>query len=156
MVRDFNQFLQGQVSVIVHEPIRGLEDLNITDQRVLSLVREKDAEILKLREKLLLDVTKLGTTNNEINERTIHQLTVENNNLKREISELRSRGIGSDFNVNSEARNRGLNQENLRLQQENADLRSTLINTKNELTTKLNVAEAEIEQLNILLGKGRM
>lgn len=43
IMRDFNQFLQGQVSVIVHEPIRALEDLNITDQRVLSLFREKDA-----------------------------------------------------------------------------------------------------------------
>lgn len=76
MMRDFNQFLQGQVSVIVHEPIRALEDLNISDQRVLSLFREKDAEILKLREKLLLDASKFSTTNNEINERTIHQLTV--------------------------------------------------------------------------------
>jgi hypothetical protein len=52
-----------------------------------------------LREKLLLDTTKLGVTNNEVNERTINQLTVENNNLKREISELRSRGITSDFNT---------------------------------------------------------
>lgn len=48
-MRDFNQFLQGQVSVIVNEPIRALDDLNVTDQRVLSLFREKDAEILKLR-----------------------------------------------------------------------------------------------------------
>lgn len=59
---------------------------------------------------MVLDASRIGTTNNEINERTIHQLTVENNNLKREISELRSRGITSDFNANSEARNRAFSQ----------------------------------------------
>ncbi len=42
VIRDFNQFLQGQVSVITNEPIRALEDLNISDQRVQSLFREKD------------------------------------------------------------------------------------------------------------------
>lgn len=68
--------MQGQVSVIYNEPIRALEDLNITDQRVLSAFREKEAEILRLREKLLLDTTKLSVTNNEVNERTINQLTV--------------------------------------------------------------------------------
>lgn len=121
----------------------------------MSAFREKEAEILKLREKLLLNVSKIGTHNNEINESTIKQLTFENNNLKRQISELQTRGIGSDFNVSSEAKVSALNQEILKLEQENADLRSSFINTRNELSTKLNVAEAEIEQLNILLGKSR-
>jgi hypothetical protein len=31
--------MQGQVSVIYNEPIRALEDLNVTDQRVLSAFR---------------------------------------------------------------------------------------------------------------------
>lgn len=52
---------------------------------------------------------RIGTHNNEINESTIKQLTFENNNLKRTISELQSRNITSDFNVGSEAKNQALN-----------------------------------------------
>ena len=51
----------------------------------------------------------IGTHNNEINESTIKQLTFENNNLKRTISELQSRNITSDFNVGSESKNQALN-----------------------------------------------
>ena len=52
---------------------------------------------------------RIGTHNNEINESTIKQLTFENNNLKRTISELQSRNITSDFNVGSESKNQALN-----------------------------------------------
>lgn len=48
-----------------------------------------------------------------------------------------------------------MNQDILRLEQENADLRSTLTNTRNDLLTKLNIAEAENEQLSILVGKSK-
>jgi hypothetical protein len=37
---------------IVGEPVRMLGDLAINDARIQSLVREKDAEILKLRDRL--------------------------------------------------------------------------------------------------------
>ena len=129
--RDFSQFLQGQVSVISQEPIKALDDLHITDQRVLSYLREKEAEILKLREKLVMGASTIGNGNNQLNERTISQLTIENNNLKREVTELRTKSISSEFTANSEVKLRTLNQEILRLEQENADMRSSLVNTKN-------------------------
>lgn len=51
--------------------MRNLEDLSITDERIGSLIRTKDAEILKLREQLLgLEGSKLGKTS-EFNEKTI-------------------------------------------------------------------------------------
>ena len=47
---DFDKYLQ--TSIISGEPIRMLGDLDVSDQRIQSLLREKDAEIMRLRDRI--------------------------------------------------------------------------------------------------------
>lgn len=80
VLRDFDKFI---VTTSTSEPLKLLEDINVTDKRISSLLREKDAEILKLREKLIsIEKARLSSTSADLNERTIIQLKTENTQLK--------------------------------------------------------------------------
>lgn len=46
---DFDKYIHTSV---IGEPVRMLGELNVTDQRIQSLLREKDAEILRLRDRI--------------------------------------------------------------------------------------------------------
>lgn len=72
------------------EVVRDLGDLKVTDLRIQSLIREKDAELYRLRDELT-NLTKLKSTiNNEgAHQRTIQILNEENSRLKTEINALR-------------------------------------------------------------------
>ena len=65
----FGQFDQYvQTSVIHGEPVRLLGELNVTDQRIQSLLREKDAEIMKLRDRVFsIEKGRIGTSSESNN-----------------------------------------------------------------------------------------
>lgn len=82
---DVDRINSGQL-----ELIRDLGDLKITDNRIQSLIREKDAELYRLRDELT-SLSKLKSTiNNEAaHNRTVQVLNEENSRLKSEINSLR-------------------------------------------------------------------
>ena len=104
--RDFNRFVTTQV-VVSSEPMRTLEDLQITDDRVNSLIRTKDAEISKLREQLFGVETEKIKTSSEFNDKTVSLLQSENNRLKNDVSKLQTKlsdpriNAGSDVRINN-------------------------------------------------------
>lgn len=58
---DFDKYIQ--TSVMTGEPVRMLGDLNVTDQRIQSLLREKDAEILRLRDRIFsIEKSRVGSS----------------------------------------------------------------------------------------------
>lgn len=79
---DYTTFLSSSV-IVSSEPMRILDELSITDERISSLIRTKDAEILKLKEQLfgIASSSKLGKTT-DYNRETILSLQTENTNLK--------------------------------------------------------------------------
>lgn len=86
---DFDNFVL--TSVVKGEPTRMLGDLNVTDQRIQSLLREKDTEIMKLRERVFaIDKARKGGSTSEAANRTIEVLRAENLKLKNEISALQT------------------------------------------------------------------
>ena len=48
----FDQYHSYVQTLAIGEPVRMLGDLEISDQRIQSLLREKDAEILRLRDRM--------------------------------------------------------------------------------------------------------
>jgi len=65
-------------------------DLKISDARIQSLIREKDADLARLREEILaLNKLKSTINNNEAHARTIQIMQEENAKLKTEINSLR-------------------------------------------------------------------
>ena len=48
--REFDSYI---VSRVATEPMRSLGELEVADQRIASLLREKDAEIIKLKDRLV-------------------------------------------------------------------------------------------------------
>jgi hypothetical protein len=151
-LRDFDKFIMSTTST--NEPIKLLEDINITDKRISSLVREKDAEILKLRERLVaLEKAKLTTTSGDLNERTVLALKTENTQLKNELSLLRSKSGDANVYASYESKIKSLNDRILLLEQEKSNLTTELRNLKNEYDVKLNFSKSEIEQLQIRLDR---
>lgn len=69
---------------------RDLGSLSVTDARVSSLLREKDAELARLRDELTR-INKLKSTinNDAAHNRSLSILSDENNKLKNEINQLR-------------------------------------------------------------------
>jgi hypothetical protein len=51
ILTDYDSFVEK--SIVVSEPVRMLGDLEISDKRIQSLIREKDVEILNLRNKII-------------------------------------------------------------------------------------------------------
>jgi hypothetical protein len=49
--QEYNMFAETRV-IASGEPTRMLDELSISDARIQSLIREKDAEILKLRDRI--------------------------------------------------------------------------------------------------------
>ena len=72
---EYDTFIQ---SSIVTEPVRVLGDLEVSDKRIQSLLREKDAEILKLRDRIFeIEKLRIGSTISEGSNKTIEVLQSE-------------------------------------------------------------------------------
>lgn len=100
------------------EVIRDLGDLKVTDLRIQSLIREKDAELYRLRDELT-SLTKLKSTiNNEgAHQRTIQVLNEENSRLKTEINALRVDRGSSELIASYKLQIQGLNERIHELEQ---------------------------------------
>ena len=117
-------------------------DLYITDTRISSLIREKDAELNQLRS----DMAKLRKTQvtvgvSEAHIRTIQILQDENAQLKNEINELRVELGSSELVASYKAQVQQLNVRILELEQEKSNLSSELLNLRHEMEVKIQVQE---------------
>ena len=71
--------------------VKDLGSLAVTDARISSLIREKDAELIRLRDELTrLNKLKSTVSNEAAHNRTISVLNEENNKLKNEINALKA------------------------------------------------------------------
>ena len=85
--KDFDSYI---VTRITSEPMRTLGDLKIEDQRIASLLREKDAEILRLKDRIVgIEHTKVVGGIHDAHAKTVAVLNNEILNLKNENAALR-------------------------------------------------------------------
>lgn len=128
------------------EVIRDLSDLKITDARISSLIRTKDAELYRLRDELT-SLSKLKTTvnNDSAFNKTISVLTEENNRLKNEINTLRVDRGSSELIASYKEQVQVLNSRIHELEQEKSNLSAQLLNLKNEYEVRLSVQSHNID-----------
>ncbi len=110
-----------------------LGDLAISDARIQSLIREKDAEILKLRDRIFaIEKSKVSGASSESANKIIEVLREENVKLKNTISQLQTEHGSAELVASLRAENLDLEQRNLQLEQENSNLTTDLFNLKRE------------------------
>ena len=133
----FAQFDQYQQSG-AYEPVRDLLDLNITDQRIQSLIREKDAEISQLRDRIfsIEKSRSIGATNESQNE-IIRVLQSETLKLKNENISLRSEQGSQELIEEYKIQIHGLNDRILALEQDKSDLTAELSNLQRQYQVEL-------------------
>lgn len=92
---DYDSFIQSSVR---SEPTRILGELEVTDLRIQSLIREKDTEILRLRDKIFeIEKSQIRGTTSESSSQIIKVLQNENLKLKNEINALRVEGGSAEL-----------------------------------------------------------
>lgn len=70
---DFDKYVH--TSIIHGEPVRLLGELNVTDARIQSLLREKDAEIHRLRDRIFaVERSHISGVHSEASNKTIEIL----------------------------------------------------------------------------------
>ncbi len=117
-----------------------LGDLKITDIRIQSLIREKDAELGRLREELMsLNKLKSTINNTEAHNRAMQVIQEENAKLKTEINALRVERGSSELMASYKQQIQALNDRIHELEQEKSNLKAELLNLKNEYEVRLNV-----------------
>ena len=96
------------------------------------MVREKDADLARLREEILA-LSKLKSTinNNEAHARTIQIIQEENAKLKTEINSLRVERGSSELITSYKQQIQALNDRIHELEQEKSNLKAELLNLKN-------------------------
>ena len=135
IVKDLERVDNGEI-----EAMYTLGDLKVTDARIQSLIREKDAELYKLRDELTR-LTKLKTTYTDESafNKTISILTDENNKLKSEINSLRVDRGSSELISSYKTQIKDLNIRIHELEQEKSNLNAQVLNLENELKVRLSV-----------------
>lgn len=117
-----------------------LGDLKVTDSRIQSLIREKDAELARLRDELLaLNKLKSTINNTEAHNRALQVIQDENAKLKTEINALKVDRGSSELITSYKQQIQALNDRILELEQEKSNLKAELLNLKNEYEVRLNV-----------------
>lgn len=92
ILREFDTYITTRV---IGEPTRMLGDLAISDARIQSLIREKDAEILRLRDRIFaVEKSRVSGATGESANKIIEVLRGENVKLKNSLSELQAQ-LGS-------------------------------------------------------------
>jgi cell division protein FtsB len=130
-----------------------LGDLAISDARIQSLIREKDAEILKLRDRIFaIEKSKVSGASSESANKIIEVLREENVKLKNTISQLQTEHGSAELVASLRAENLELEQRNLQLEQENSNLTTDLFNLKREFEVKLSVFGENAKLSNITSG----
>lgn len=129
----FAQFDNFKASGIMKEPVFDLMDVNLNDQRIQSLIRTKDAEILKLRDKIFsIEKSRSISTNSESQNEIIRVLQGENLKLKNEMIALRTEKGSAELMNDYKIQIKSLNDQILRLEQEKSDLAAEMYNMKKE------------------------
>lgn len=120
--------------------VKDLGNLSVTDARISSLIREKDSELIRLRDEILR-LNKLKTTvNNDVaHNRSVQVITDENNKLKNEINALRVERGSSELISSYKQQVQQLNERILELEQEKSNLSAEVTNLENELKVRLSV-----------------
>jgi hypothetical protein len=126
--KEFDSFI---VSRVISEPMRRLDDLKIEDQRIASLIREKDAEIYRLRDRLVgVEQTKTLGGVRDAHAKTVRVLQSEILNLKNENLALRGEKSSAELVANYREQISALNNRILELEQEKSDLTAELSNLR--------------------------
>ena len=115
-------------------------DLQIADLRIQSMIREKDAELARLRAELFnVKKAQVTVSTNETQSRTIQLLQDENTKLKNEINTLRVDRGSSELIASYKTQVKQLNDRILELEQEKSNLSAELLNLRHELEVKVSV-----------------
>jgi len=136
--KDFDGYLTTRV--MIGEPTRVLGDLAISDARIQSLIREKDAEILKLRDRIFsIEKGKLSGASSESANKIIEVLRGENIKLKNDFAALQTQHGSAELVSSLKLEIQDLQRRNLELEQENSNLTTDILNLKREFEVKLQV-----------------
>ena len=130
--------------------------MEVSDLRIQSLLREKDAEILRLRDKIF-EVEKShirGTS--ESSSQVIKVLQDENLKLKNENAGLRGQMGSAELISNYKSEIATLNGRILELEQEKSNLTTELSNLKREYEVRLQVYEENSKILGYTQGDSLM
>ena len=127
--------------------VKDLGSLTVTDARISSLIREKDAELLRLRDEITrLNKLKTTVSNEAAHNRTLQVITEENNKLKNEINSLRADRGSSELVTSYKDQIKVLNARIHELEQEKSNLSAQIINLENELKVRVSVQNFNISQ----------
>ena len=144
---EYDGFLRSSIS---SEPMRMLGELEVTDQRIQSLLREKDSQILQLRDRLFsIEKGRIGSSNMEAHQKTIDILRDENLKLKNELSLLRSEHGSVELIAGYKDEIASLQRRNLELEQEISNLKSDLSNYKKENEVGLRIYESNVKDSGV-------
>ena len=133
---EFDRIATGRSESLVKD----LGNLTVTDARISSLIREKDAELIRLREELTrLNKLKSSVNNEAAHQRSMSILNEENNKLKNEINSLKADRGSSELINSYKQQIQALNERIHQLEQEKSDLAANVLNLENELKVKLSV-----------------
>jgi hypothetical protein len=114
----FREFDSYVVTKVINEPMRRLDDLKIEDQRIASLIREKDAEIIRLRDRLVgVEQTKILGGVHDAHAKTVRVLQDTILNLKNENLALRGEKSSAELVANYREQIASLNDRILELEQ---------------------------------------
>jgi hypothetical protein len=108
--------------------------------RIQSLIRQKDAELDRLRDELFaLNKLKSTVNNNDAHARTVQVLQDENAKLRTEINGLRVERGSSELIASYKQQIQALNERIHELEQDKSNLKAELVNLKNEYEVRLTV-----------------
>lgn len=138
--RDIDSYGATRTEIITH-----LGDLAITDQRIQSLIREKDTEIFRLREKVMgIEKLRFGASNEAAHQKAMQVMQEETLKLRNEISALRSEKGSAELVTSYKNQINDLNGRIHDLEQDKSNLTSELLNLRNEYDVKLSIFNSQI------------
>jgi hypothetical protein len=145
--REFDTYITTR---IVGEPVRMLGELAISDARIQSLIREKDAEILRLRDRIFAveKSRSVGSTSDSAN-KIIEVLRGENLKLKNELAQLHSLQGSAELIAGYKTEITNLQQRNLELEQTISNLRADLANYRKENEVGIKIYESNVKDSGV-------
>lgn len=130
---------------IISEPVKFLGELEISDLRIQSLLREKDAEILKLRDRIFETEKSHVRGGSEASTQMLKVVQDENIKLKNEISVLRSEAGSAELISAYKIDISNLNNRILELEQEKSNLSADLSNLRREYEAKIRIYDENVK-----------
>jgi len=124
-----------------------LGELAVTDQRIQSLIRQKDEEIFRLRDKIFaFEKGRITSGHSEAANKTIEVLRGENLKLKNEISVLQTEKGSASLLAGYREEIAELQARNLELEQTISNLKADLANYKKEHEVGIRIYESNVKE----------